>query len=533
MLRPPLLRLMDYLQLNIEGREAQPVTKAEAELQAAILAAVAATIISLILRFALGAPLVPEILADYLFEVLPIELVEFAVSFFGAFAKQLGFIGCVILYGLFLVAVGVLSLRLRILSNRTRLLTLAAGLSLLNLFFLIPLLGGGLLGRELRQGSIISTVAVTIVCAAYAVTLSVLSRWFSSSAPPGSIAMRLAPDYVSRRRIVKWIGASVLAVGVYDICGALFSSWFEGGSGRIRKGTGVFPNIDGLAIEVTPNPDFYQVSKNPYDPDVDIRRWKLEIGGQVENPLSLTLDQLRALPAVEQYATLECISNEVGGDLIGNALWRGAPLKELLNQAQVKEGALDLVLHAADKYSDSIPLERAMRDGVMLAYEMNGALLNTTHGFPLRLIVPGIFGMKNVKWITRIELVNYDFKGYWQKRGWDDRAEYKTMSRIDAPNSAASGAATICGIAFAGDREISKVEISTDGGKNWELADVKPGLSPFSWVLWKKDWTPSVRGKHSIVVRATDGRGIVQTSSLAPPLPSGASGYHIRIIETA
>jgi len=132
---------MDYLQLNIEGREAQPVTKAEAELQAAILAAVAATIISLILRFALGAPLVPEILADYLFEVLPIELVEFAVSFFGAFAKQLGFIGCVILYGLFLVAVGVLSLRLRILSNRTRLLTLAAGLSLLNLFFLIPLLG--------------------------------------------------------------------------------------------------------------------------------------------------------------------------------------------------------------------------------------------------------------------------------------------------------------------------------------------------------------------------------------------------------
>jgi DMSO/TMAO reductase YedYZ molybdopterin-dependent catalytic subunit len=157
---------------------------------------------------------------------------------------------------------------------------------------------------------------------------------------------------------------------------------------------------------------------------------------------------------------------------------------------------------------------------------MNGEPLTAEHGFPVRLLVPGIYGMKNVKWITGIETVNYDLKGYWQRRGWDDRAEYKTMSRIDAPDSKIRGETTIAGIAFAGNRGVSKVEVSTDGGTTWEPAQVKPALSAISWVLWRKRWSATRPGKHRLVVRATDGNGQTQTSQYAPPAPSGSSGYH-------
>jgi hypothetical protein len=140
--------------------------------------------------------------------------------------------------------------------------------------------------------------------------------------------------------------------------------------------------------------------------------------------------------------------------------------------------------------------------------------------------------MKNVKWITRIEAINYDLKGYWQRRGWNDRAEYKTMSRIDAPDDTVKGEATIAGIAFAGDRGISKVEVSTDGGKTWEEAAIKAPLSPISWTLWQKQWTPAQPGKRRILVRATDGRGITQTAQYAPPAPDGSSGYHDKVINS-
>jgi len=263
---------------------------------------------------------------------------------------------------------------------------------------------------------------------------------------------------------------------------------------------------------------------------VDVKRWKLEIGGEVETQVWFTYDELKLLPSVQQYATLECISNGVGGDLIGNASWRGVRLKDLLDRAVLKSDTVDIVLRASDGYADSIPVDQAMAEGVILAYEMNGAPLNQTHGFPLRLIVPGIYGMKNVKWITRIEAVSYDFKGYWQARGWDDRAIYKTMSRIDAPRKAAPGQVAIAGIAFAGDRSISKVEVSTDGGKTWELAQIRPALSPYSWVLWHSEWEASA-GSHSLVVRATDGKGVVQTSQRVPPIPDGASGYDSRSVQ--
>ncbi|HSQ20545.1 MAG TPA: molybdopterin-dependent oxidoreductase, partial [Blastocatellia bacterium] len=314
---------------------------------------------------------------------------------------------------------------------------------------------------------------------------------------------------------------------------SLIGSWWESGSGRVKRGDGVFPDIDNLALEITPNRDFYQVSKNAFDPQVDVARWKLEVAGLVETELALTYDDLKALPWVEQYATLACISNEVGGDLIGNALWRGVRLKDVLEKARLKPGVVDIMLRASDDYTDSIPLERANADGTLLVYEMNGEQLTPEHGSPVRLLVPGIYGMKNVKWITRIEALDFDFKGYWQRRGWDDRAEYKTMSRIDAPDREVKGETSIVGIAFAGDRGISTVEVSTDGGGTWELAELRPALSPISWVLWQRRWVPMQPGKHRILVRATDGRGQTQTLQYAPPAPSGSSGYHSVVISSA
>src|SRR5262249_10911384 len=158
-----------------------------------------------------------------------------------------------------------------------------------------------------------------------------------------------------------------------------------------------------------PTRDFYEVSKNPFDPEVNASKWQLLVGGLVEKPYSLTYAEFASLPAVEQYATLECIDNQVGGNLIGNALWRGVRLRDLLERAALRQGVVDIVLRADDGYTDSIPLDRAHRDGTILAYQMNGSPLSQTHGFPLRLIVPGIYGMKNVKWITGIEAVDYDF----------------------------------------------------------------------------------------------------------------------------
>jgi hypothetical protein len=176
---------------------------------------------------------------------------------------------------------------------------------------------------------------------------------------------------------VRGIGTAVLAVGVYDIAGSLLGSWFRSGSGRVKGGAGVFPEIDGLALEITPTPDFYLVSKNAFDPQVVSKSWKLDVTGMVESPLSLTYEAISALPSVEQYATLACISNEVGGDLIGNALWRGVRLSDLLKQAGLKPGVVDIVLRASDDYTDSISLERAMAEGTLLVYAMNGERLTS------------------------------------------------------------------------------------------------------------------------------------------------------------
>lgn len=278
---------------------------------------------------------------------------------------------------------------------------------------------------------------------------------------------------------------------------------------------------------ITPNEHFYVVNYSK-PPQVDLDGWTLQITGKVERPLRLTYSDLLSRPAVEKVVTLECIDNEVAGELISNALWKGVTLKSLLQEARPLPTAQDVAMFGAEAYSDGITLDRAMNYDVFLAYQMNGAPLPKEHGYPLRAVVPGLYGIKNVKWLTKIELVDEDYKGYWQQKGWTDEATIKVTSRIDAPgayNTLKPGY-TFRGIAFTGGYGISAVELSFDGGKSWVKAAIEPPPSMYSWVFWKYEWKDPKPGTYQVYSRATDKLARTQTAFVARAFPDGTSGLH-------
>lgn len=300
-----------------------------------------------------------------------------------------------------------------------------------------------------------------------------------------------------------------------------------------------FPAIAGLTPEVTSVEDHYVVDINLFKPSIEAAGWTLKVHGLVERPLELTFAELQErFEVVEEHAVLTCVSNQVGGDLVGHSVWGGVRLADVLELAGVQPGALDVVARGADGYADSIALEVAMRPDVLISLSQNGEPLTQEHGFPCRLRVPPIYGMKNVKWLQEIEVVGSDFRGYWQSGdGWSDTAVVRTQSRIDVAGDerrAAVGRATwIAGVAWAGDRGIARVEVSTDAGKSWHDAELRAPIGPLSWRQWAYRWTPERPGTAVVMVRATDGAGETQTERRAPPHPAGATGYHSVIVRVA
>ncbi len=284
---------------------------------------------------------------------------------------------------------------------------------------------------------------------------------------------------------------------------------------------------------ITPNDEFYMTSyRTP--PFIPAEQWALSVRGQVKSLFTLTYPQLLAQPSVSEIVTLECVGNGVAGEAISTAEWEGVKLKSLLEQAGVTTQAYDVVFHAADGYSDSLPIERAMMDEILVAYRMNGVPLPLGHGFPARIIAPGHYGMKHVQWLTGIELLPTDYKGYYQQKNWSDDAIVKTMSWITDPQTGdvlqAGQRFGIQGFAFAGSRGIRLVELSTNGGETWEPSQLAPALSPYSWVQWTYQWEPSRSGDHRILARATDGTGALQTALEHEPFPDGASGIQEVIV---
>jgi len=285
---------------------------------------------------------------------------------------------------------------------------------------------------------------------------------------------------------------------------------------------------EGLTPAITSNRDFYVISKNFVDPVVDARTWSLQIqGALVEQPMQLSYQQLREMPARSEYVTLECISNDVGGHLMSTAHWTGVPLRDLLKKAGIREAARAVAFTCTDGYVESLSIEQAMDPETIVVFLMNGEPLPDKHGFPARIITTGLYGMKNPKWLRTIEPVVTAPDGFWEKQGWSTTAVVKTTSRIDLPKARQRVPMdfTFGGVAFAGKRGIKSVEISTDGGKTWLAAEVERPLSPFTWTLWYREYRAQQSGQITAMVRAIDGTGAVQIQTPAPSYPSGSTGY--------
>ncbi|MCS6871551.1 MAG: molybdopterin-dependent oxidoreductase [Anaerolineae bacterium] len=273
-------------------------------------------------------------------------------------------------------------------------------------------------------------------------------------------------------------------------------------------------------------------------PALDARTWSLRVDGLVESPMTFRLDELRAMPAISDVRTLECISNQTGGDLIGNLEWRGVPISEIVARVQPKAQATHVKLEAADGYTTSVATEWMLQPQTILAYELNGAPLTAAHGFPLRVHIPGLYGQKMPRWLTHIQFIDYDYRGYWESRGWSNVAAMRTKSIIHTPSENAvlqAGAQVVIqGIAVAGARRIVKVEVQIDDGEWMSAALVPSGATPLAWTQWYVMWTFPAPGVYRIGVRATDETGFVQQAesrrSFGAAFPSGTDAIHRRAI---
>ncbi len=345
---------------------------------------------------------------------------------------------------------------------------------------------------------------------------------------------------IGRRGFFKLMGLGTLGFG-FGV--SIFDSIFQYAEGAEKSEAdrkhmlltvGTVDFMGFRAKEITPNQEFYITTYSDKVPDLQYEAHSLRIEGLVDKPYTLTMKELEAMKDRTEFVTLQCIGNPVGGDSIGNALWDGVTLKRILDRAQPKTGIVKAAFFAGDGYSDSIPYALAQSDDVFLAYRMNGEPLPREHGYPLRAVVPGIYGMKNVKWLSKIELVNYNFKGFWEKQGWSDEAIIPLKSQILMPMAGKTvplGNYMVGGVAFAGRYGISRVQVSVDGGKAWADASVKAPLSKWAWSLWEYDWKPSRAGQYAIRVRGIDRSGKVQesaslTARLTGSFPSGAKGIH-------
>ena len=373
---------------------------------------------------------------------------------------------------------------------------------------LLPVAGAGTLGLNDGPATPVTWAALFAI---YAVVLQ-----FGGTGP--------SEVDLGRRRLLAAVPVGIAAASVGGVALRLFPDWYQAIFNPPGSG------LRGISPEITPVGNFYVVSKNFVDPSVDGQGWRLRVGGLADKPLSLSLADLRALPATQEYVTLECISNNVGGDQISTGDFKGVALRDLVAMAGPQAQASWVAFKARDGYTESIPLS-LVNDApeVMVVYELDGAPLPMNHGFPARMLIPGHYGMKGPKWLDSIDLVTQEARGYWEQQGWDHNAVVKTTSRFDVPLDGEIikvGAIQVAGVAFAGLRGISKVEYSTDGGSRWSAATFDPPLSKLTWVIWRATWTPTSHGAYTLKVRATDGSGSLQDASNAASYPSGSSGYH-------
>jgi DMSO/TMAO reductase YedYZ molybdopterin-dependent catalytic subunit len=386
-----------------------------------------------------------------------------------------------------------------------------------------PVLGTSYIGLPIQVARFVTLIGFALCAFLFERTLVAGFR-FLTTQKTGRENYEFTPAIGRRAFVLGTIGLAAAGGGV-ALARKLYRAAAFSYDGTQYKGPNVQP--------ITPNELFYCVTKNVVDPRVNIDLWHLEIGGLVQNPATWRFQDLVGFKPTTQETTLMCISNGLDAGLMSNAVWKGLPLRDLLDQAGVLSGAARVRLQAVDNYSDTIPLEKAMEPTTLLAYEMNGAPLPDRHGYPLRVIVPGYFGEKNVKWVTRVEVTDANAKGFYETQGWGPDFVVPTRSRIDVPDDWAfvslgklTAPIEVKGIAFGGDRGISRVELSFDDGQAWSEAEIYYSGGNLAWSLWKTQWTPYAAGDYALVVRATDGEGDVQEFEEDRGPYSGVSGLH-------
>jgi DMSO/TMAO reductase YedYZ molybdopterin-dependent catalytic subunit len=342
----------------------------------------------------------------------------------------------------------------------------------------------------------------------------------------GAVGVAAVVAGVAGRRLLEGQRASIATAG----------STLPPPSETARLPAGADFDVPGLTPTVVPNERFYRIDTSLIPPRIELDSWRLRIHGLVDRETVLSFAELAALPQFEQYVTIACVSNEVGGDLVGNAKWTGVRLREVLDIAGVRDEASQLVGRSVDGWTAGMPTAWVMDPArePMIALRMNDEPLPLLHGFPARLIVPGLYGyVSATKWLAELELTTLEaFDGYWVPRGWAKEAPILTQSRIDLPRPGsvlAAGRIVVAGVAWAPDRGVSRVEVQVDR-EPWREAELSVPISDATWVQWRYEW-PASAGRHLLSVRATDGPGEVQTDRRTTPIPDGARGHHTIVVQ--
>ena len=470
-------------------------------------------------------PSVPSLIVSIgtgIIDLAPPAVKDLAIETFGTADKPALLVGIVVLSALFGALLGLGGIR---------------SMAIPSVGFLVFGALGAIAAIQDPQSQALPSIMVAAVAAGAG-----LAAFLAMIRRAGVGEMPVVEADLARRAFLRGAGAFALLAGVTAVAGRLLVDRVRMASNRAEvvlpsaqtplpaPAPGSSLSVAGIAPVVTPNDAFYRIDTALSVPSVDLDTWSLKITGMVDRPYELTYDDLLDLPMVERYVTLSCVSNQVGGDLVGNAKWLGVPLTDLLDRAGVQQGADQIVGRSLDGFTIGFPTEVAF-DGreALVAVGMNDEPLPFDHGFPARLVVAGLYGyVSATKWLADIELTTWDaFDAYWVPKGWAKEGPIKTQSRIDTPQANArlvAGTRPIAGVAWAPGRGISRVEVQVDEG-GWQEATLSEPLSKESWRQWSLNWEAG-SGTHTVQVRATDGNGDTQTTMPRPPRPDGATGYH-------
>lgn len=494
---------------------------------AAALLAVAEALAALVARSA--SPVLA--VGSFIVDIVPRPLKELAITLFGESDKIALLVGVGLGAAVAAAVAGMLEYRFRF----AGVVLLAIG-GLLATAAIVTRAGAGALSWLPPVAGTVVGVIVLILA------MDRLRRWVRATSTGNTDAagadrrqFLLLTGLTAVGAVIVGVGARVLNTATSSVAAAREALRLPSARTTVTVPAGADWEIDGLTPIITPNSDFYRVDTALTVPNVDPTTWRLSIEGMVDNPIELSFDDLVGMGLDEYGVTLTCVSNEVGGELVGNAIWTGVPIRDVLRRAGVQADADMVLSESVDGYTASTPLASLTDDNLdaIFAVAMNGEPLPFEHGFPVRMVVPGLYGyVSATKWVTTLTVTRFDKdEAYWTPRGYAAQAPIKMSSRVDTPkigSPVAAGTVVVAGMAWAQPVGVQKVEVSIDDG-DWQETQLSTPINDQSWVQWRLEWNAEP-GSHYIAVRATDKQGNLQIQDQAPIAPDGSSGWQRTLV---